>query len=160
MPPILLLGVLLAVTCAALTIDALMRRSRSTRLAALASDWQMRFTSDDRFQLAPKIAGRFPTPGAADVVVRDVMYTQETSGCFRYLFTVEYTTGVLRTKRRRTGVGMVVEGPACAALAGALSAMTTHDYSPVALAPPELPLAEQYTTLHRAYAPERADSTP
>ncbi|HEY7117053.1 MAG TPA: hypothetical protein VH475_10725 [Tepidisphaeraceae bacterium] len=150
MSPILLLCMLLAASAAALAIDALLRRSRAARVSALAADWRMRYTADDRFQLAPKVTGRLPTPGAADVVVRDVLYAQEASGCFRYLFTVEYTTGVLRTKRRRTGVGMVLEGPACAAA-------PMDAYSSVTMAPAELALAEQYGWLRQSYAQEGAD---
>src|SRR4051812_21921360 len=108
MSPILLLLVLAAVTVAAVVVSTLRHKGRSAKLAALAPTWGMRFTAEDRFQLAPRVASGFPIAGAADVLVRDLIYQQEDAG-FRYLFTVEYTLGVLRTKRRRTGAGMVVE---------------------------------------------------
>src|SRR6266536_6334987 len=101
MPPLLLLLLLIAVTAAAFLISTLLRKACSARLAALASTWQMRFTPLDRFQLTPRIADHFPTPGAADVVLRNLIYGQEAAGSFRYFFTIEYTLGVVRTKRRR-----------------------------------------------------------
>ena len=141
MPPILLLLAVTAVTAAAAAASALARKARSARLAELASTWAMRFTADDRFQLTPRVATRFPTPGVADVVLRDLIYRQESAG-FRYLFTVEYTTGVLRTKRRRVSVAMVVETghPAAA-----------DSFSIVTLAPPELTLPEQYDWMRKEY---------
>lgn len=99
----------------------------------------MRFTAEDRFQLAPRVASGFPIPGAADVLVCDLIYRQEDAG-FRYLFTVEYTLGVLRTKRRRTGAGMVVE-----------TGVGGEAFSAVTLAPADLLLQEQYVWLWRTY---------
>jgi hypothetical protein len=135
MPPILLMLVVCAVTAAAAAGSALRRKARSARLAALATTWNMRFTSQDRFQLTARVAARLPMPGAADVVVRDLIYRQEGAG-FRYLFTVEYTTGVLRTKRRRIGAGMVVE-----------TGQGGEVFSDVTLAPTNLDLREQYEWL-------------
>jgi hypothetical protein len=127
--------VLITGTAAAAVAAAAVRKSRSARVAALASAWQMSYTAADRFQITPKVAAQFPTPGVADVVLRDLIYGQDpATGRLRYLFTVEYTTGVLRTKRRRVGVASLVEGPA----------------SPVTLAPGELPLPDQYEHLRRA----------
>ena len=108
-PPILLLCFLMGVTAAASIADALVRHGRARRLSALAAAWRVRFTPDDRFRLTPRVAAQFPTPGAADVVVRDVVYGQEAAGTVHYLFTIEYTVGVVRTKRRRSAVGMVVD---------------------------------------------------
>lgn len=138
-PPILLLCLLMGVTAAASIADALARHARARRLSALAAAWRVRFTPDDRFQLTPRVAAQFPTPGAADVVVRDVVYGQEPGGIFRYLFTIEYTVGVVRTKRRRSAVGMVVDtsGPGPAADA----------HPALALAPGDLPTIRQYEWL-------------
>jgi len=147
MPPILLLLAVSVVTIAAAGASALRRKARSARLAALAAGWSMRFTPQDRFQLTPRVATRFPIPGAADVVVRDLIYRQEEGG-FRYLFTVDYTTGVLRTKRRHRGAGMVVE-----------TGQGADAFSAVILAPSELALHAQYEWLWKQVtAPEvRAD---
>jgi hypothetical protein len=137
-PPILLLCFLMAVTAAASIADALSRHNRARRLSALAATWRLRFTPHDRFELTPRVAAAFPTPGAADVVVRDLVYGQEAGGVVRYLFTIEYTVGVLRTKRRRSAVGMVVDGgeSSCA------PAVT-----PLVLAPADVPAVGQYEWL-------------
>jgi hypothetical protein len=145
-PPILLLCLLLGVTAAASIADALARHARAHRLSQLAAAWDLRFTPEDRFQLTPRIASQFPTPGAADVVVRDILYGQEPGGRLRYLFTIEYTVGVLRTKRRRSAVGMVVESPHTAAAAAA---------SPdpdLVLAPTTMPTNDQYEWLWKQHA--------
>ncbi|MDB5319724.1 MAG: hypothetical protein JWN40_1355 [Phycisphaerales bacterium] len=105
----------------------------------MAKTWQMRFTAEDRFQLTPRIAAHFPIPGAADVVVRDLVYGQEEAGRYRYFFTIEYTLGVLRTKRRRVAVGMLLE----------TGRPETNPFSGVTLAPAELSIAEQYEWLRR-----------
>jgi hypothetical protein len=80
------------------------------------------------------------------VVVRDLMYTEDGPSAFRYLFTVEYTVGVLRTKRRRLGVGTVRE----ATRAGGGGA---EPFSDITLAPRDLPMTQQYEWL-------RARTTP
>jgi hypothetical protein len=78
------------------------RRSRAVR--ALAGEFQMNYSAGDRFHLADRVAGVLPCPGAADVQVSDLLYGgDETS--YRYVFTANYTTGVVLTKRR---VGQVV----------------------------------------------------
>ena len=136
MSPVILLLALSAITIAAGVASALRCKARSAKLEALAASWGMRFTAQDRFCLAPRVASGFPTPGAADVLVRDLIYRQEDQG-LRYLFTVEYTLGILRTKRRRTGAGMVVETG------------NADEFSPVTLAPTHLPLREQYEWLWR-----------
>jgi hypothetical protein len=72
-------------------------------------------------------------------VVRDVVYGQEAGGIFRYLFTIEYTVGVVRTKRRRAAVGMVVDT--------ATTARTVAAHAALALAPGDLPTIRQYEWL-------------
>jgi hypothetical protein len=140
LPPILVLLLLLALTAAAFFTDAFLRKRRAARLAAIAAQWQMRFTAQDPFQLTPRIAAHFPIPGAADVVVRDLVYGQEdTAGRFRYFFTIEYTLGVLRTKRRRVAVGMLLEA----------GRPETNPFSGVTLAPTDLSLDDQYQWLRR-----------
>jgi hypothetical protein len=145
-PPILVLILLLAITAAAALADWFLRRSRSTRLLATAGAWRMRYTAEDPFQLTPRIAAHFPIPGAADVVVRDLVYGQEEPGRFRYFFTIEYTLGVLRTKRRRVAVGMLLE----------TGRPETDPFSGVTLAPADLSIAEQYEWLRRGQGPATA----
>jgi hypothetical protein len=147
-PPILVLILLFAITGVAALADAYVRRARAARLAGVAKAWQMSFTAEDRFQLTPRIAAHFPLPGAADVVVRDLVYGQEEAGRFRYYFTIEYTLGVLRTKRRRVAVGMLVE----------TGRPETNPFAGVTLAPAELSIAEQYEWLRREQGPATARS--
>jgi hypothetical protein len=144
--PLLFLALLLVVTAAAATTAAVSRRARSARFARLAAEWQMRFTADDRFQLTPRVAALLPAPGAADVLVRDLVYGQEVGGHLRYFFTVEYTLGVLRTKRRRVSVGTLSE------------TVPDHKTDPagVTLAPPDLPLQAQYEWLRTHQQPPEA----
>lgn len=154
-PPILLLCLLMGVTAAASIADALARHARARRLSGLGAAWRLRYTPVDRFQLTARVAAVFPTPGAADVVVRDVLYGQEGGGgALRYLFTVEYTTGVLRTKRRRSAVGTAVE--AARSAGGGASGNSPLD---VSLAPAELSTVAQYEWLLRRHAGEAQDST-
>jgi len=139
MPPILFLLAALGLTAAAAVVDAALRRARSARVAALAADCKLRFTPLDRFQLTPRVAARFPIPGAADIVIRNLVYGQEPAGGFRYVFTVEYTLGVLRTKRRRASAAMLVEAPP--------NATDRQSFSPVKLALDDQPLIAQYRQL-------------
>jgi len=151
LPPILVLLLLLAITAAAFLADACLRKRRAARLAAMAAQWQMRFTAEDPFQLTPRIAAHFPIPGAPDVVVRDLVYGQEdAAGRFRYFFTIEYTLGVLRTKRRKIAVGMLVEA----------GRPETNPFSGVTLAPGELSLQDQYQWLKREQAASTASVAP
>jgi len=138
MPPVPLLLLLVAITALASVAAAWVRRVRSARLATLAASWEMNFTPIDRFQLTRSIAARFPTPGAADIVVRDLVYGPDAAaGSLRYFFTVEYTLGILRTKRRWISAGTLVE--------------RTGDggerFSTITLAPTHRPLLEQYEWL-------------
>jgi hypothetical protein len=154
MPPIVLLLALIAITAVAAFVSSLQHKSRSAKLALLATSWKMRYTAADRLQLTLRVASRFPIPGAADIVVRDLIYRQEDAGCFRYLFTVEYTTGVVRTKHRRVSVAMMVES-------NSNPFTQTDAFSCVTLAPGELALAERYDWLRQKYCapPPAIEST-
>jgi hypothetical protein len=155
-PPLLFLAALAVGTAAAVAIAHVLRTARSARVAELAARWELRFTADDRFQLTPRVAAQLPHPGAADVLVRDLIYGQQPSGALRYYFTVEYTVGVVRTKRRRVAVGTLLE-----------SAIDTErePFSGVTLAPNDLPLPDQYQWLRdrqpdAATPPQPAGQTP
>mgnify|MGYP000862497443 CR=1 FL=1 len=107
MAPLELLIVVVAITIAAHAWQYLMRYPQWSMLRKLARRWGMNFVSFDRFRLADRVREVFPVPGAADLRVVDVMYGLEEDR-HRYLFTVHYTVGVLRGKRRqRRVVGMV-----------------------------------------------------
>lgn len=134
--PLLFLAILLAVTGLASLAWAIVRRRRSGRLAALAAQWGMLYAADDRFNLTAPAVARLPVPGAADVVVRDIVY-RVTSDGFLFLFTIEYTAGVLRARQRRTAIGSICE---CTREAS---------YSSLTLAPEELEEGERYEWLKR-----------
>ena len=133
-------------TVAAAVTARSMRERGARRVEDLARGWSLRFAPEDRFHLSLQVASLIPVPGAADVVVRDIIYCQD-SGCYRYLFTVEYTVGVLRTKHRRCSAGVLTESRTCP---------TGQAYSPVTLGPGELPLEEQYAALHRQFFSAKA----
>jgi hypothetical protein len=141
--PLAFLLCLVALTALAAGLSQGARRKNSRALAALARQWQMRFLPDDRFHLAPRVAHGLPVPGAADVVVKDLIYGQDDESALRYFFTVEYTTGVLRGKRRHVAAATLTEAPAAAVGEG---------YSPVTLAPAHRSLVAQYEHLKQTAA--------
>lgn len=81
---------------------------RHARLKRLAGEWGMQFCPDDCFRLTLRVAESFPVCGVSDMRVVDLVYGQD-GGSHRYIFTAEYTEGVVRTKRRIRRVAMVVE---------------------------------------------------
>jgi hypothetical protein len=99
MTPQLLLILLLEISAAAILWQYVTRRRRTRRLEALAREWNMHFSPGDRFKLASRVAERFPVPGAAGVRVLDLVYGMKGER-FHYVFTVDYTRGVVRTKKR------------------------------------------------------------
>lgn len=73
------------------------------RLRALAHQWNMHFAPVDRLRLAQRTVGSFPIPGAANIRVRDLFFRTEESR-HQYLFTIDYTVGVIRGKVGRSCV--------------------------------------------------------
>jgi len=150
MLPVAFLALLLALTLAAWVIDGARRRRRSCILRARAAAWGMQFVPEDRFGLVARVAAVFPVPGIANLRVRDVMYLVE-GDRHRFLFTAEYTQGVLRHQDRiRRAVAFcepaarnAADTPACVALAGR-----------------DLPLAEQYQALRDRPAGSAAAAVP
>lgn len=68
----------------------------------------MLFSETDTLALAARVAPSLPVPGAAEVVVHDLIYGS--SGTERvYIFSAVYTQGVLGTKRRVRRVVKVLE---------------------------------------------------
>jgi hypothetical protein len=150
--PLALLLALLALTALAVGISELARRRQSLAVAAVAARWQMRYLADDRFELAPRVAQGLPVAGAADVAVRDLIYGEDAGAggasfvgapatSLRYFFTVEYTLGVVRGKRRHLAVGTMREERGGGVGQG---------YSEVSLAPSGLSVVEQYEHLKGA----------
>jgi hypothetical protein len=99
MSPLLFLVLTLLITAAAVTLDFLSRRRLRCQLQALATELKMAYSHHDRFALADRVAEHFPIPGAAAVRVIDLLYSSD-AGSYRYLFSAEYTCGVIRSKRR------------------------------------------------------------
>lgn len=139
--PLFFLILLIAITGVAAIVARSMRQRGARRIEELARGWNLRFAPEDRFHLSLQVASLIPIPGAADVVVRDIIYRQD-SGCYWYLFTVEYTVGVLRTKHGRCAAGVLTESRTCP---------TGQAYSPVTLGSRDLPLEDQYTALHEQF---------
>jgi len=146
----LFLIILIAITASAALVARSVGGRRARRIEDMARGWGLRFSQGDRFQLSMHVVSLLPIPGAADVVVRDIAYCQE-SGCYRYLFTVEYTAGVLRTKHRCCSAGVLIESRTCP---------TAQAYSPVTLASAELSIDEQYAELHRRFFPGKTGAEP
>jgi hypothetical protein len=94
----------------------------------------------DTLRLTPKVARAFPVPGAARVRVYNVIYGRDAADPdrYRYVFTAEYTAGVVRGKRRFVRVGTWSEPR---------DRDRSDPPGQVVLAPPELPLMEQYRWL-------------
>jgi hypothetical protein len=140
---ILLIGITLWAIAVQRTRDLLHRR----RLAALAHRWNMHYAPTDRFKLAASVAEQLPEPGAADVLVKDLIYGSE-GDTFRYLLTAEYTIGVVRAKRRRRQVCTFRE----TRVPGGGS------FSPLVLAPQDRGVVEQYEYLHQALDQNAVDA--
>ncbi len=140
MSPFVFLMILVAGTVIALGVQIVLRRVRSGGLRQLAQAWGMHFTPGDRFRLRRRIVDRLSMPGAAGVHVQDVIYGTEGEK-YRYYFTVEYTSGVLKRKIDHRNVCTTTE-PKERQVGGRVSEIVT--------APPYLPLVEQYEHLHKA----------
>jgi hypothetical protein len=135
--PGVVLGVLAALSVVAAMIDRASRRRRKHALRRLAARWQMTYSASDQLRVAAKVLGRLPVPGAADVYVTDLIYGARADR-YHYLFTVEYTLGAVRAKRRQVRVGAFSEprGRDADAL-----------IQPITFAAEELGLVEQYMKL-------------
>src|SRR5687767_13045184 len=127
----------LGCTAVALAANLVSKRSRQRALAALARSWNMHYSARDVFRLADQLGGRLPAPGAAHVHVSDVIYGIEGEH-HRYLFSVEYTLGLVHAKQR------VVRAASFREPKGRTEPFGT---SPLELGDVATPLLEQYRTL-------------
>jgi hypothetical protein len=142
-PPLLLLGSLLALTALALVVHKILRHGIKRRLRQLAGDWKMGYVERDLFHLAPRIATIIPVPGAADLRVIDVIYGSQ-GKTHRYLFTAEYTRGVVGRHEREQRVMTFAEPK---------EPTRENPPTPLVCAPQDLPIPEQYRDLHeKAFA--------
>lgn len=142
-PLTFLTGVLL-VTLGTFLGHLYLRSNASEALRRLAAQRGMHFVGNDLFQITPRVVERFPIPGASDLRVLDVVYLRE-GDRYRYVFTIEYTLGVVRTKHRLSRAATFCEPRDRA---------HPEDWSTLILAPPDLSLLDQYAHLCAA-----ADST-
>jgi hypothetical protein len=106
--PIIYLILLLVILFGAVTTDAVVRFLRRKKLRAAARKWKMHYAPGDRLRLARRIVSQFPVPGAANISVRDLLFRTEDSR-HQYLFTVDYTVGVIRGKVGRSRVAGFTE---------------------------------------------------
>jgi hypothetical protein len=137
MTPAALFCLSLLVTVLAAVGDILLRRRRCKRLQRLAAEWEMNYSPRDQFRLTPRVARNFPVPGAARIRVVDLIYGIECD-LYRYVFTAEYTTGIVSGKRRILRAGSFCEPRDRGGEA---------NQSTITLAPAHLPLIEQYRKL-------------
>jgi len=145
--PVIYLLFLLAILFAAIIAGAASRFRRRRQLRICARRWNMHFAPGDRLRLAQRIAEQFPVVGAASISVRDLLFRTDDSR-HQYLFTVDYTVGVIRGKVGRSTVAgfsePVTRGSRAHSLPPALS-----------LAPPNLtgPAAYEFV-LHKLGRPQ------
>lgn len=134
------LAAMLALMLTAFILHLASRRGTSDRLRHLATACHMQYAEHDLFQITPRVIERFPIVGASDIRVADVIYRRD-GDRYRYVFTVEYTLGVVRTKDRVSRAATFCEpgDHSCPA-----------DWSSLVFAPVELNLADQYAHLCRS----------
>jgi hypothetical protein len=128
---------LVGASAAAAIIDGYSGRRRRAELRALARRWQMHYSERDQLRLAARVAEQFPIPGIANLRISDIIYGRQ-NDVYRYVFTAQFTTGIIRTKHRPIRVASFVEPrdsrqPKC--------------ILPIQLAPAGKPLMEQYQSL-------------
>jgi hypothetical protein len=93
----------LAVLTVVVGHSALRSYLQRKQLRNLARKWNMHFAPGDRLRLAQRAARHFPVPGAASIRVRNLIFRTEESR-HQYLFTVDYTVGIIRGKVGRSSV--------------------------------------------------------
>jgi hypothetical protein len=97
--PAMFLLFAIALTCAAKLIYVVVRGRYRQQLQALAREWRMHYSPHDRFDLSNRLPGVFPLPGAAEMRAVDLIYGTEQE-FYRFIFTAEYSVGVVRAKYR------------------------------------------------------------
>jgi hypothetical protein len=125
------------VTALAGVAQGMSRRRREGQLRSLALQWRMNYSPRDQWRLTGKVARNFPVPGAAHIKLTDLIYLSGPQA-YRYIFTAEYTVGVVLGKRRLMRVGSFEE-PRDRETSGAAARVT--------LGAAELSILEQYRSL-------------
>jgi hypothetical protein len=133
MSPAAFLALSVSVTAGAAIANRLTGYRRRRRLRRAAAQWNLHYSAGDRFRLLRRLAERFPVPGAADVRIGDLMYGVRQDH-YQYIFTADFTIGLVRTKHRIQRIIHFSEPRDRSAPA------LPH----IELAPAALPLLEQY----------------
>jgi hypothetical protein len=141
-------GLLVGLTALAALIETFSRQRQKRSLRRLAAEWGMTYSPHERLKVVPKIAPSFPVPGAADLHVLDLIYGSK-GDSYHYIFTVEFTVGVVRGKRRLSRVATFTEPR---------DREFRESPGPVSLAPEDLPLLEQYQKLAPVTASAKENS--
>ena len=135
MTPLLLLLGLLLLTAGAWSFDQFSRGRVRSVYRQLAVDYRMHYSPNDPLRLTPRVAARFPIPGAAAVRVIDLLYRTDEFHHY-YVFTAEYTVGVIGPKHRIRRAAAFIEGKT-----------GEESQQPIRLGDEGLSLAEQYRSL-------------
>ena len=137
MTPLDVLAFSVGATAVAVAAESVAARRRRRTLRQLAADWRMTYSRFDSLRLTPKVARNFPIPGAADLLVSDVIYGIEHER-YRYVFRAEFTVGTVRRRKRLSRVGTFSEPR---------DRQRPQGNAPVVLAPDEGKLVDQYRHL-------------
>jgi hypothetical protein len=135
MPPIDLLGILLLITLGGVLTDRWRRRRTQVVFRELAIEHRMHYSAGDPLRLTPRVAAQLPMPGAAGVRVIDLLYRTDEQNHY-YVFTAEYTVGVVGPKHRVRRAAAFSESKSIAGLPMVIR-----------MGPADLPLIEQYRAL-------------
>ena len=103
-----ILGMVAACVLSVWVADRWIARRRGRRLARFAADRHVRYSGVDRFNLGLRIQPCLPHPGAAEVVVSDVMYRTDQDN-HAYVFTATYVTGTTSGHARHRIIAAVSE---------------------------------------------------
>lgn len=103
-----ILGVVTACVLSVWIADRWFARRRGRRLARFAAERHVRYSGVDRFNIGCRIRACLPHPGAAEVVVRDVMYHTDQDN-HAYVFTATYLTGTTTGHARHRIIASVTE---------------------------------------------------
>lgn len=137
MTPAGLLGLLTGISAAASIASGSVFKARQRKFRELATKWGMNYAPSDQLRLSERVARGFPIPGAARIRVTDLIFGAADDS-YRYVFTAEYTLGVIGEKKRMLRAATFSEprDPAVAVETPAIR-----------LAPGHLPILEQYERL-------------
>jgi hypothetical protein len=99
MTPFQYLLIVSGVLATALLVKTVVALVRSRRVAAVAKKAGLQYSRPDRFDLSRRVALRLAVPGAAEVAVRDVMYSTSPQGLL-CVMTASFTVGTVGHRRQ------------------------------------------------------------